>query len=50
MFVAVLVITKAQLTNQLVNNLNSQGISLPSPLGEGQGVRPIVAGGEADCG
>ena len=27
--------------------VNAQGISLPSPLGEGLGVRPVGAGGEA---
>mgnify|MGYP000385401910 CR=1 FL=1 len=28
---------------------SQQRISLPSPLGEGLGVRPVVVGGEADC-
>ena len=31
-----------------ITQRNTQGIPLPSPLGEGLGVRPIGAGGEAE--
>ena len=33
-----------------ITKRNTQGIPLPSPLGEGLGVRPIGAGGEASWG